>query len=185
MKRLILIPVVSVYLMIIFSFSIGATQIIHMSPEQLGEESSLIVQGKVTGVTSYWNEQKTKIFTKTLVAIEETYKGERSGEVAIVQLGGVVGNVRINVSGALTWKPGEETLIFLERYDAVSYQISGFSQGKFGIERDPVNGRKYIKYPDLRGAEILGSPDIGKDTSLQDTKKITVQRFINKALGVK
>jgi hypothetical protein len=55
--------------------AVMATQVIQRTPQELAQESVLIVEGKVTGVRSYWNDDHSKIFTETTVAVASTYKG--------------------------------------------------------------------------------------------------------------
>ena len=76
-----------------------ATQVIYQSPQQMGTESALVVRGRVTGIHSYWNESQTKIFTETVIAVDETYKGSGAPTVRVVQPGGVVGNRRMQPCG--------------------------------------------------------------------------------------
>ena len=68
-----------------------------MTAGQMVENSALVVTGRVSGVESYWNEQNTKIFTKTTVTVDETFKGGHHSRVELIQLGGTVGNIRVNV----------------------------------------------------------------------------------------
>ena len=91
--------------------SAGATQVIYQTPQQLGEKSSLVVQGRVTAVESFWNDKGTKIFTRTTVSVQESFKGAGPSTVDILQLGGVVGTVKVTVHGALQWSEGEEVLV--------------------------------------------------------------------------
>jgi hypothetical protein len=153
-----------VVVLIICAHSVCATEITYQSPRELGKQSTLVVLGTVSGVRSYWNEKKTKIFTEIDVSVEQGYKGQTPGSVKLLQLGGTVGNVRVHVSGALSWSPGEEALLFLQPSVQGSYQVSGFSQGKFPVERDPQTGKAFVKYvqpePAARG-RIISSEDAG------------------------
>jgi hypothetical protein len=157
-----------------------ATQVMYLSPRQLGEQSELVVQGRVIDVRSYWNDQRTKVFTTTRIAVDETYKGRRSGTVDLVQLGGVVGNVKVTVHGALQWREGEEVLLFLESPGGGMYQVSGFSQGKFNVKRNPATGEAFISRPELAGTELLGAPSVEASSRVDD---VPVGRFVNQALG--
>ncbi|MFZ1948189.1 MAG: hypothetical protein WAW06_11635, partial [bacterium] len=82
-----------------------ATQLLYKSPQDLGDEAAIVVRGRVESVESYWNTKHTKIFTRTRIAVDESYKGSAGPTVDIVQLGGVVGNVKVTVQGALQWRP--------------------------------------------------------------------------------
>ncbi|MEE9270601.1 MAG: hypothetical protein V3V49_10120 [Candidatus Krumholzibacteria bacterium] len=162
-----------------------ATQVIHRSIEQLGQQSSLVVRGKVTGVRSFWNDKHTKIFTETEITVDQSYKGDQPPAILILQLGGVVDNVKVNVAGALQWRADEEVLVFLEPYTNGAFQVSGFSQGKFNIVRDPRTNQPYIERPSQDGVELVGgaTPDALKRASR--VEKMPLERFIDQALGRK
>ncbi len=157
------------------------TQVQYKSVEQLGEDSSAVVRGTVANVRSFWNEKHTKIFTVTLIAVDESYKGRPGGTVEVLQLGGIVDNVQVTAHGALHWTAGEEVVLFLEAYTEGRYQVAGFSQGKFNIERDPDTGAAYIKRQALDGAQLVGAPG-GKDIVV-GLEKISLEKFIKEALG--
>ena len=91
-----------------------ATQVIQRTPQQLAKESHLVVDGKVSSVRSYWNDDHSKILTEAVVTVGSTYKGGTSPSVRVVQLGGVVGNVRMTAHGAL-----------LERAQVLAVELHG------------------------------------------------------------
>ena len=165
--------------------SVAATQFEYMSPKQMGSESSLVVRGKVTSTRSFWNEANTKIFTETIVQVDEAYKGQPGASVSVLQLGGVVGTLRMHVHGALTWSPGEEVLLFLEPLDNGQHRVAGFSQGKFKVERDPVTGAPFVTQPALEGAEVLGAPGQGSGLEAQRADKIPLDAFVGDVLETK
>lgn len=155
-----------------------ATQIIRQSPEELAKSSPLIVDGTVSGVRSYWNPDHSKIITETTVAVGATHKGANTTSVRVVQLGGVVGNVRQTAHGALAWERGEEVLLFLEPSTPGAYQVVGFSQGKFEIERDARTGRAFVQQampPDARAS----APST---TAAPRDEKVTLEQFLSQVL---
>jgi len=157
------------------------TQVLFKSVEQMGQESAAVVRGTVTDVRSFWNEKHTKIFTSTHIAVDESYKGRSAATIEVVQIGGTVGNVQVTAHGALKWSPGEEVVLFLEPFTEGRYQVVGFSQGKFHIERDPETGAAYILRPALSGAELVGAPD-STGASAQ-VEKTSLDKFLRQALG--
>ncbi len=157
------------------------TQVQYKSVEQLGEDSSAVVRGTVASVRSFWNEKHTKIFTATVITVDESYKGRPGGTVEVLQIGGTVDNVQVTAHGALHWTAGEEVVLFLEPYTEGRYQVAGFSQGKFNIERDPDTGAAYIKRAALEGAQMVGAPG-GADGGA-GLEKISLEKFIREALG--
>ena len=140
MRLRISIYVLLCSVLVLTAVTASATQILYRSPKQMGQESETAVRGTVVSVESYWNDTHSKIFTRTRISVDETYKGAEQAAIDIIQLGGVVDGVRVTVHGALQWHVGEEVLLFAERYDAAHYRVSGFSQGKFEVERDPETG---------------------------------------------
>jgi hypothetical protein len=156
-----------------------ATQILYRTPEQLGVQSSLVVRGTVASTRSFWNDRHTKIFTEVSVDVAETYKGSGLGTIRLRQLGGTVDGVKVTVDGALQWRTDEEVLLFLEPYLAGSYHVSGFSQGKYDVERDTATGRAYVRRSVTTGTELMGAPA----TDNARTERLPLEQFVQQALG--
>jgi len=159
----------------------AGTQVLYKSVEQMGQESVAVVRGTVTDVRSFWNEKHTKIFTATYIAVDESYKGRPGGTVEVLQIGGTVDNVQVTAHGALQWAAGEEVVLFLEPFNEGRFQVAGFSQGKFHVERDPDTGAAYIVRPTLSGAQLVGAPG-GIDATAQ-FEKTSLDKFLRQALG--
>jgi len=159
-----------------------ATQILFRSPEQLGAQSALVVRGSVTGTRPFWNETHTKIFTDVSVSIDETYKGSGSSVVQLRQLGGEIDGVRMTVQGALRWRAGEEVLLFLEPYVSGTYHVSGFSQGKYDIERDVETGRAYVMQAVQTVSDVVGAPAV---QSASESERVPLEQFLDRALARK
>lgn len=161
----------------------SGTQIFHLSPHELGQQSELVVRGRVLGVQSYWNDKHTKIFTRTRIGVDETYKGPGRSAVDVIQLGGVVGNVKVTVHGASHWEVGEEVLLFAEPYDTGSFQVSGFSQGKLRILRDPETGLPYVQASSMEGVKVLRAPPGREPAAAPTVQRVPLEEFLNQALG--
>jgi len=183
MKRVTIPSFVLLVALLLVAPVAEATQIILQSPQQMGQTSELVVRGKVSTVHSYWNETHTKIFTETTVDVDEAYKGQAGATARVVQMGGVVGNVRVHVHGAIVWSRGEEVLLFLEPDGRGAHRVSGFSQGKFLVERDPATGKAFVTGPALDDVEILGAP-VRDDRQVSPRPVRTpLDQFVDKALG--
>ena len=180
MKRFATVLVASCIILALSACSLFATQIEYRSPRDLERESSLIVRGRVMAVRSFWNDTRTKVFTETTVMVDETYKGQQAASVSVRQLGGVVGHVRVNVDGAPVWNEGEEVLLFLEPFNSASFQVAGFSQGKYTIERDSSTGEPFVRGPSLDDVELIGVP--GEALPDRETGRMTLESFIDRAL---
>ena len=178
MRRNASILWVSILVLLVLTAVGQATQIIYRSPKQLADESSQIVRGKVVSVRSFWNAEKTRIFTEARIKVDQTYKGGARAEVKIVQLGGIVDHVNMRVEGALLWKPSEEVLLFLESNPAGDFQVAGFSQGKFAIERDRKTGAAFVKGASLDEVSLVGAPPGGGVL-----RRTPLDRFIKNTVG--
>ena len=168
---------------VVTATAVLATQILYSSPQQMGQQSQTVVRGKVSSVESYWNDTHTKIFTRTRISVDETYKGAEQAAIDIIQLGGVVDGVRVTVHGALQWHVGEEVLLFAERYDAAHYRVSGFSQGKFHVERDPDTGVAYVTAPALDDVDLVGAAGAQGIQRPTKSERVTLETFVDQALG--
>jgi hypothetical protein len=134
----------------------GATQVAYVPLEELGSGAPVVVRGEVDEVRSFWNEGRTRILTEVIVRVAERYKGAPAGEVRIVQMGGEIDGVRMSVAGALTWQPGEDVVLFLEDSLPGRFRVSGFSQGRFDVQRDPRTGEEFVVQAAPGGAEMVG-----------------------------
>ncbi len=159
----------------------GATQVTYLSPQQIGARSDLVISGRVESSESYWNDKHTKIFTRTRIAVDDTYKGSVLPVVEVVQIGGIVGSIKVTAHGAPTWRRGDEVLLFAEAVDAQSYRVTGFCQGKFDIRRHPETGEPYVLAPEVDEVKVLGSPADGErvDRSIG----VPLEAFVSHALG--
>ena len=50
-------------------------------------------------------------------------------------------------------------ILFLEPFQNGSYQVSGFTQGKFNVQRDPDTGQAFLVRPASEGVQLVGAPD--------------------------
>jgi hypothetical protein len=173
--------------LVVAALPVLATEIIQVSPQEIAKVSTLVVDGKVSGVRSYWNDDHSKIFTETTVAVGATHKGAGASTVRVVQIGGVVGNVRQTAHGALAWKRGEEVLLFLEsagKGAAGAYQVTGFSQGKYDIERDSRTGRAYVRQA-MPADMGTATPSATSGKTSAQSEKITLDQFLGQVLPKK
>jgi len=172
-------------LLFVIASTAHAAQLVNMTPKELAVHSDLIVRGTVAYAQCYWNDKHTKIFTKAAITVAETYKGNEVPSIEVLQLGGIVGNVKMTVEGALGWKEGEEVLLFLEPYPQGAHQVTGLSQGKFAIERDPKTGAAFISRPAPVDAKLVQQRSAEGKSMPPSIQKMPLERFIQDALGVK
>jgi len=112
-------------------------------------------------------------------------KGPGGPVARILELGGIVDDIQMHVHGAVIWRPGEEVLLFLDRMEGSDYRVTGFSQGKFGIERDPATGEAFVRRPAAEGTEIVGAPPGRAEEPFAGSTRVPLTQFVNHALGWK
>ena len=113
--------------------------------EELSKKSELIVTGKVIDQIAEWNEEKTRIYTRVTIAVDEYHKGERSeNTVTVTHLGGEIGDVGELYTGTARFVKDEEVFLFLKKDQKGNLRVTGSNQGKYMIRRDEVTGRRMI-----------------------------------------
>ena len=112
--------------------------------EKLARGADVIVTGKVTERKSNWNENKTRIYTRATLRVDEYIKGDRNGDVVEVTYpGGEVGEVGEIYSHMPRFEENEEVLVFLKK----DKQLKGFKvfdgeEGKISVVRDIKSNEK-------------------------------------------
>jgi hypothetical protein len=102
--------------------------------------SEKIVRGEVVSVKSYWNAEKTLIYTDIIVLVEEYLKGNGPKEIIIKIPGGTVGDKTQWVSDTPHFDVGDHGVIFLES----SGQVTAGPDGVYLIQR-PIGGTNQLQ----------------------------------------
>lgn len=106
-----------------------ATTIVMPSDDQLIEKSTVIVRGTV--VRSGPVDYQGGIWTETVLAVDESLKGNVSGEIVIREVGGQIGDRLSVVFGSPEYESGEDVLAFLHVSPRGDYQTVDLFAGKF------------------------------------------------------
>ena len=128
--------------------AVRATQVIPLTDQQLVARSQLIIEGRVTGVSSAWNAGQTQIHTTVEIAVQEVLKGSlvRGHQtVTLRMLGGTVGDMTMLIVDAPRFFQGDELLLMLHPdYQQVLLPVVGFNQGALRIKTDLATGTRMI-----------------------------------------
>ena len=135
-----------------------ATTIRLLSLEQLTQSSSEVVQGTVTDITSFWNQNRTTIYTRVTVTPERTLKGSAPDEVTVLLPGGTVDGTTSMVVDAPELKRNQEVVFFLHRADdlrqevdlpasVIPFQLTDLLQGVFTVLTEFDNRREDSSEP--------------------------------------
>jgi hypothetical protein len=116
--------------------------------------SEKIVRGQVISIRSYWNPEKTLIYTEVKVRVNEYLKGDGPKEIMLNIPGGTVYNKTQWVSDAPQFNVGDDDVIFLES----SGQITGGPDGVYRLKGQDGDG--FLLW--LR-AFLSGDPKISRE----------------------
>lgn len=120
--------------------------VLPVSEEELTQRATVIVTGTVDEVESRYDDQQRTIFTYVGLQLDQVLKGDPgSNHITIRQMGGTVGDERVEVFGSPTYELGDEIMIFAGPLgDTGYYGVLGIFYGKYDIELDPSSGRKAV-----------------------------------------
>jgi hypothetical protein len=98
---------------------------------KLDRRSDVIVTGKVVGLKSYWNSEKTLIYTDVSIEPEEFIKGRMHRNAVIRVVGGEVGEMSLVVDEMPVFSLGEQVTVNLVKgRDEGVFEVLGGAQGK-------------------------------------------------------
>lgn len=89
-----------------------ATTLMRMNLDQLARSAKEIVRARSLANRTGWDQGE--IWTFTAFEVEETWRGEASGQISVKLLGGRTERITSFVSGVPRFRPGEEVILFLE-----------------------------------------------------------------------
>jgi hypothetical protein len=102
--------------------------------------SEEIVRGEVVEVKSYWNPEKTLIYTDVTILVDEHIKRDGPREIVIKIPGGKVGDDTVWVSDTPQFAEGDYGVILLES----SGQVTGGPDGVYSLQK-PMAGTSQLE----------------------------------------
>lgn len=128
-----------------FCLPLSATPVALLSIDRLATKSDCIVHGTVIG-KSVQKDTEGRIYTQVRLHVQDVWKGKvKANPFVIVHGGGILGNRRDSVSGGVSYKLGEEVVVFLAINSRGEGVTLGMQQGKFRIWRDESTKQRYAQ----------------------------------------
>jgi len=128
-------------LLLLFALPVmlNATTVIPMGVEKLASVSTHIVEARAIETVSQWNAEHTLIFTYTRFEPTRTLKGQVPPTFMVRQIGGTVDGITQKVAGVRHWRPGEESVLFLQPSSIAdgALVVTGLMQGNFLMRHTP------------------------------------------------
>jgi len=114
---------------------LGATTLQQLSLDQMIQESTAIISGKVMGSTAVM--RGAMVFTKYRVRVTDQWKGNAGPEMEVFVPGGKIGSMTQTYPGSPRLGEGQDYVLFLWTSRTGLTQVIGLSQGLFTMLRDP------------------------------------------------
>jgi len=150
---------------------------------QLAMSAKSIVVGKITNVSYFDAADRSTIYTRITMDVSESLKGTQSGTINFTQLGGVVGDRRVTVSGFPQFVVGQELVLFLNDDPSGTIATVGLGQGKFNVLTDQSTGEKKV-VNDVMGLEMINDGSLVTSETislpLSDLKKAVAEALTPK-----
>lgn len=154
--------------LVIISRYAHPTTMLFLDLEDITNRSEAIIRGRVKDVESRYNEERTKIFTYSIIEVRDTIKGKTPPVFTVRTYGGQVGDICMKVPGMPEFKQGEEVFLFIKRNEDF-WHIVGMAQGKYSIIRDKNNEEFLIN--DLKD---IFFKKVGEDNRLEDLHPVKI-----------
>jgi hypothetical protein len=120
------------------------SQLIPRTLPELAAGSDLIFVGRCEAVTPHWNADHTLILTANRFRVTRALKGDPGAAITLEELGGTVGDRRLDVPDIPQFAVGEEVLLCVHRTELGRWETFGAAQGKFSVTRDR-QGRLWVR----------------------------------------
>ena len=106
-----------------------------LSFEQLTDQSEMVVAGDVMRTWSDWDAAHQFIWTHHEIAVTSAYKGAAAKTIVVSEPGGVVGDRGMSIAGTVSYAPGENVVVFLQRMPNGYLRTTGWAQGKYVVDK--------------------------------------------------
>jgi hypothetical protein len=122
----------------------NATTLARLSLAELASRSGAIVRARCLSSESRF--ENGEIWTFTEFEVSDSPKGLVPRFITVRTLGGRANGFISVVQGVPRFAPGEEAYLFLVPSRGATFQLFGWAQGTFRIERDPRTGRESVTW---------------------------------------
>lgn len=129
-----------------FAFpAMSLAQLEGVATEDLVRRADVVVVGRVTGVRSEWNSDRSRILSNVTVSVEQRIKGDEPGTTVVISTpGGEVGGVGEFYSHMPRFKADEHVVVFAARDQRGQLRVVGGDEGKVKVLRNEATGVEMV-----------------------------------------
>jgi hypothetical protein len=162
---------------------LSATTVMPLPFDDLVAGADFVVHAVVKSVSSEWQENQghRNIITKITLEVRTTVAGTAPATLVLVQLGGQVGQDRLEVSGSPQFAVGDEDILFVQGNGRQLSPLVGMMYGRFPVVHDAATHTSYIARSNgaaLYSAQEVAQPLGRKLTHPAAANPLTLDRFI-------
>ena len=129
----------------IVSSSIAVSQSGAAATDELIRSADVVVVGKVTNVRSAWSADRSRIYSRVTLAVNQHIKGDESQQsVTISTLGGEIDGVGEVYSHTAKFKLDEQVIVFAAKDRQGQLKIIGGDEGKLTVTKEERTGRLLV-----------------------------------------
>lgn len=149
------------------------------------QEAPFIVRGTVGSSYANWDKSQQQIYTYTDFNVTEVLKGTiKESRILLRQPGGSKDGMELMIPGTAHFAPGEEVVVLLSPKieEDQSYDVPGFTTGKYRVVTDPKTGA--VSLINSLGGGAMFDPQRDPKT-LSYASKVPIEVFRKLAKGKK
>jgi ATP-dependent protease ClpP protease subunit len=120
-------------------------QSIAPTTEDLVRSADIVVVGKVSELKSEWNSDRSRIYSRVTVAVDQHIKGdEGQSSVTISTPGGEVDGVGEMYSHTARFKADEQVIVFAAADRQGQLKVVGGDEGKLTVTKNATTGMQMV-----------------------------------------
>lgn len=125
--------------------SFALSQSVRPTTEDLAQRADVVVIGKVTAVKSEWSADRSRIYSKVTVLVDEHIKGDDPRQsVVIATPGGEIDGVGEVYSHTARFKEDEQVIVFATKDQQGKLNVVGGDEGKLTVSKDKLTGLQVV-----------------------------------------
>jgi hypothetical protein len=139
----------------------GAITVAPLSFDELVNESTAVIYGRVSDVQGQWSDDRRGIESLVTVEVVGRFKGSPGETMTFTVPGGQLGRYMNVIPGAPSFARGDRAVLFLTSRGPRLPTTTGFTQGIYRVTVDSRTGSALVVPPEVETADrriVRGDP---------------------------
>lgn len=149
-----------------------------VTAEELTAQSQAIVEGNIVRSWTAWDTEHKYIWTHYEISVADYLRGSMGGTFTVSEPGGSLDGLTQQISGSVSYAPGETTILFLYQTPIGYWRSVGGPQGKFTVDNQGrVHGSSQAN-------TFIDTPGAAAGTSLGSLEGMNLRDFKTRVRGI-